>query len=93
MFSELLHPLSNYGHDIASLNVIKSDILQVDYKCKASLNEQNETLPELLDWNFLNFTTEYIIIKLNFSNPIYISTYEEKDKLDVTYLHPDIFLA
>jgi len=50
-------------------------------------------IPQLIEWNFLNFTSDYIKIKLNFTNPLYISTFGEKDKFDITFLNASLFKA
>jgi len=42
LYSETLHPLSNYGFNITTLNNFKSDVLNVTYKCKVDIeNSEN----------------------------------------------------
>jgi len=72
----------------------------IEYKCQfihleTALNDEEAQLiiPELKEWNFLDFTSEYIKIKLNFTNPLYISTFGEKDTLDIQFLNTSLFKA
>jgi len=75
--------------NIASLNMIKDEVLDIKYRCFWCENEDilsnNETVPELEEWNFLNFTSNSMNIKLNFTNPLNISVFNEKDILDIYF--------
>ena len=50
-----------------------------------------ENVPKLQYWNITYFGDKYFTLKLNLSNPIMVSTGDEKDKLDVSFKIPSIF--
>ena len=47
--------------------------------------------PDVQSWIVKNFTATHIIIRLNFSNPIYVSTGENADILIIGFKMPSIF--
>jgi len=48
-------------------------------------------LPSLKNWWVQNFTESDMIIKLNFTNPLFVSTGDERDILRITFEQPSLF--
>ena len=93
MFSEPLRRISAYGYNLASINHIRNEVLFVDYRCQYDESQEAEHIPELIDWKFLSFDERDLTIKLTYSHPLYVSTFEEKDRLDIHVLRPELFVA
>jgi hypothetical protein len=79
-FSERLRPIADYNLNMSSdkpLNFL------LDLSYFSFLQDSNPSAPEvtLVSWDLLNFTAEEILIKLNFSDPLYVSTGAKKDML------------
>ena len=45
-------------------------------------------IPDLNNWKVQNFTNEELIFKLNFTNPMYVSTMDENDLFSIEFLLP-----
>ena len=45
-------------------------------------------VPKLYDWEFLNITNTFIRLKVNFTDPLLVSSFEQPDKLDIVFLMP-----
>jgi len=58
-----LNPLSLYGFsNITSLNEIRKYVLDITFKCEPDDDTPDKLVPRLEDWEFLNFTTDYMKI-------------------------------
>lgn len=90
-FSETLKPIDQIkGLD---LTIISNELFfQVDYQTYVEGYQVGyENVPTLKYWNITYFGDKYFTLKLNLSNPIMVSTGDEKDKLDVSFKIPSIF--
>ena len=76
-----------------NLTMISNEFMfEVDYK--TYVDDQyvgEESVPELLDWQVIFFGSNYMKFKLDFSNPLLVSTGEEKDQLDIYFKFSDLF--
>lgn len=46
------------------------------------------TIPELLDWDIVELFRDRMILTLNFSSPLSVSSSEVKDKIYIVILNP-----
>jgi hypothetical protein len=70
-FSEELMPLSYFS----GINISLSDMtsfLEVTYTCVSCM--EGDSQAKLENFKVLNFTANKMVIHLNFSNPIYVSS-------------------
>ena len=54
---------------------------------------ESENKPVLLNYFIQNFSRSEMILKLNLSNPIFVSTAFPQDRLKITFLKPGLFKA
>ena len=61
------------------LNVMKGQIMELNYYCYVEEDEYTtkDKLPQLNSWSIKNFTGYILVLNLNFSNPMYVSTSTE----------------
>ena len=55
--------------------------------------QENEILPNLTNWSIDEFTKEGMQLQLNFTNPLLVSAYFEKDLLNVQILKDGFFYS
>ena len=71
---------------MTNLNDKITDVLSIKYNSKIPNNlDANQKFPELVKYKVLNFTSQLLVVKLEFKNPLYVSSYGSKDTLDVTF--------
>ena len=58
--------------NLTSLNLIKDNILELKYT--SQLSKDNQNVPKLQNWLFKNFTEWKLILDLNFTNTLYVSS-------------------
>ena len=74
------------------MNKNQTEYLQINYTSIFALSAKtNESVPIVNSWKFNSFTKEEMIIDLNFSNPVYVSSQQVKDYLDVKVMNTSIF--
>ena len=74
---------------------MKNTILYIQFNnnIQEEDKEKEQVIPELFDWQFLNVTNENMLIKLNITNPVYVSSFERKDSIDIFFLDNKMFKA
>lgn len=55
--------------------------------------QENEILPNLTHWNIEQFTSEGMKLQLNFTHPLLVSAYFDKDLLNVQILKDGFFFS
>ena len=90
-FSEILRSIDEL--EGFNLTMISNDfVFGVDYKTFVDGFEVgHEKVPKLLDWNIKHFEGQFITFKVNISNPVMVSTGDERDQLDITFKVPYLF--
>ena len=58
--------------------LLRKEILNVTYFCRID-PETVAQLPEMVDWYVLNFTEYQLILKMNITNMLYVSSGQLKD--------------
>ena len=77
---------------IANLTQINNDIskfLHVVYICKGT----TQIVPELLNYEIESFDGRKLILDLTFSLPLFVSSYNGKDKVNIQFTDSSIFKA
>jgi len=99
-FSETLFSLDELAHlglNITVLNELKDRILNISYRSNALDLEVEEgdkiVIPEMSEWSITNFTRYDLRLKFEFLNPLYVSTYDGKDRMTIRFLNPHLFIA
>ena len=84
VFSEHLHPLDEAGLNLTTLNLIKESVLSLNYVSQGEGNEdQHQNIPSLDAWEFVSFSSQGFELQINFTNPLYVSALDDKDKLSI----------
>ena len=78
-----------------NLTMISNKVLfGVDFKTfidDDDLLDGEENVPELLCWGITQFESKYMKFKLDLSNPLMVSTGEERDQLEIHFKFPSLF--
>jgi hypothetical protein len=95
-FSEKLLGLEFWetkGLNLTVLNGVKNKLMKVNYYCLIEIDDKT-TKPELVDWLILEFNSYRMVIKMNFSDPIYVSSSADlKDLIGIDILNYKLFIA
>ena len=80
------------------LNYVKNKILKLTFTSNMWLFVDEdpkivEKIPELVSWEFSSFTSYDLKLQLQFSNPLYVSSMETRDSIDIDFLNPMLFVA
>mmetsp|Transcript_2427 Transcript_2427/g.3710 ORF Transcript_2427/g.3710 Transcript_2427/m.3710 type:complete len:159 (-) Transcript_2427:1666-2142(-) len=85
---------ASMGLDLEIINELKGNLIELTYQTEgAKMAEYSGPIPELEDWAILNFTSYSLVLKLNFSDPLYVSTFGVKDTLEIGFPTPLFFKA
>ena len=82
-YSELLNELN-----ITIFNA--SDLIDIEYR---NMITSSQKVPELISYEVLNFTENFMIIGLGFTLPLYVSSGDTKDQLYITINNETYFRA
>ena len=106
-FSEKLYSLEDFKEtlgdlDLETINIMKENIVMVKYKCDI-FNQMNKreleiekgslVIPSLYDWKITSLTEYEMGLKLNFTNPLLVSSFEKKDLIDIKVRMAELFKA
>ena len=96
LFSELLESLETVGKGkLTTRSISNSLVFDIRYLCMIDQSQATpselQKMPKLRNWWVQNFTESEVILKLNFTNPLYVSTGEERDILRITFEQPSLF--
>ena len=78
------------------LNLLKEKIIDVSYYSFVEPDEFTPAskVPALKAWSFTNFTSHHLVLQLNFSNPLYVSSSTtDKDQVSLEIMNHKIFVA
>ena len=78
MFSEELFDINHFKQvNLTYLNENIDQVIEIEYICLALLDADTEAsiIPQLLNYRILVFTNEMLVLKLNYSDPIYVSSF------------------
>lgn len=76
----------------SSKRFLKEEFLDISYVSNIDANGGcSPLIPVLEDWYINEFTNTKMVVALNFSNPIYVSSGDIKDELKVTVKNPYIY--
>ena len=84
-FSEVLSLITN----LTQINNEISKYLNVVYICKGT----TKTVPELLDYEIESYDGRWLVLDLTFSLPLFVSSYDGKDTVDILFKNSTIFKA
>jgi ATP-dependent protease HslVU (ClpYQ) ATPase subunit len=84
-FSEELSPIIN----LTQINIEISKYLHVVYNCKGT----TQIVPELLDYWIESLDGRKLILDLTFSLPLFVSSYNGKDTVNIQFTDSSIFKA
>jgi len=83
--------------NLTSLNQIKEEVLNITYFCNVKpdirKSQLEQKIPVIDDWEILEFTEYALVLKLNFTNKLYVSSAIEKDLLGIEVLESRIFIS
>jgi len=66
--------------NITWFNIYKENIINVTYYTNVKPSEDSKTpIPTLFNWEIKNLTDYNLIIQLNFTDPLYVSSFPKKD--------------
>ena len=69
-------------------------LIKISYHCLGSGDEDASfLLPILQNYSIQNWTSSSLTFKLFFTQPLYVSTFGAPDKLSITFLQQNLFLA
>jgi len=77
-FSETLYSIEEQGDmNLTFLNEVRDRVLSIRYHSFASTIQKEEevVVPELLSWTILGFSSYDLELKLNFTEPLFVSAY------------------
>ena len=57
------------------------------------LEKESQTIPRVLDYKIWNFTDRELVIRVNFSDPLFVSSQGPKDQIDLVFLMSSLFQA
>ena len=87
-----MKPAEKRGFNIPFLNTIHKEILDVTYLCNMDQEVRHlNQIPTIRYWEFVSFDEYKMIIKVNFTDPLYVSSTEDKDELSIVLLDPFYF--
>ena len=76
--SEDLVPIGN----LTQINLNISDYFILSYTCMGD-SEDSLSIPTLFSYELLNSTATSIVFKLNFTDPLYVSSFGMRDRLSI----------
>lgn len=68
-------------------------MIVLSYKCKQDPSLADKNTPRLESWSIKEFGPLRMTIKLNFTNPIYVSSFDGKDEMTMKFLATNLFMA
>jgi len=72
--------------------ISNENLFEVEYKTFVDGYQVGyEYVPKLLNWKIVYFGSVFMTFEINMSNPIMVSTGEEKDLLDIGFKFPNLF--
>ena len=87
-FSEELYPIGNITH----ININITNYLILTYTCMGD-SEESEIIPKLLSYQILNTSANSLILKLNYSDPLYVSSFSLRDRLSILVIANQLFTS
>ena len=90
IFSENMMPIDYFadqGITLANMSLF----LDLSYQSMSAAD--NQPKPRLLNFEAKNFTSYMLVLHLNFSDPLYVSSTTRRDTLSITILGNRLFLA
>lgn len=73
------------------MNLMISDLISLSYK--SNLGNESAIIPAIASYSINEFTSFGLILKVNFSDPLYVSHSFLKDRIDLVILDSSIFKA
>ena len=93
-FSEELYTLEEIiTPNMTYINDLKDTILKLDYWMFVDSNskEEDELIPEIIDWEFTKTNQFYMEIQITFKNPLYVSSGVRNDLLKLKVVNNEMF--
>ena len=73
------------------MNLMIKDLISLSYTSR--LDEDSGTIPYVLNYSIQSFTNTELILKCNFSDPLFVSSNLLRDHIDLVFLENKIFQA
>ena len=87
-YSEDLSPFAN----LTEVNLNITNYLVLTYTCMGD-SEETAYLPQLIAYQVVNSTATALTIKMNFTNPLYVSSFGIRDRLSILMVANHMFFS
>mgnify|MGYP000925331417 CR=1 FL=1 len=88
-FSEKLKSFEDLNNEFSNNRMLQENFIDVKYN--SNIDGCNPVSPELQDWYITSFDNDKMIIFLNMSNPVYVSSSEESCAIEVKIINQYMF--